>query len=159
MTAVITGLVGLVGVLVGVVLSFFLQRRLWQTQEAMKAYSELFAAGNEMLGNWTILASSECAAGEALHLEATLRQEHDPMFRRMVRQCWMLEKDATIRRTIERLEEMYLQNRDAYAHMFQVSPSEELYALLESLQRDIAAKYFHGGAPSGDMGSEDQQER
>ncbi len=49
MTAAITALVGLVGVLVGVLLSFFLQRRLWQTQEAMKAYSELFSFGNETL--------------------------------------------------------------------------------------------------------------
>ncbi len=49
MSAVITALVGLLGVLVGVLLSSRLQYRNWQAQELAKVYAELFAAGDESM--------------------------------------------------------------------------------------------------------------
>ena len=157
MTAVITALVGLVGVLVGVLLSFFLQRRLWQTQEAMKAYSELFAIGDETLRSWNTLASGE---GDEVHVQGLLRDKHDPAFRRVLQQCWMLEKDASIREQIGRLQRTYSDYTQQLDRQFpSLNPSPEgLFPLLESLQREVAGKYFHGGAPSGEAGNEDQKE-
>ena len=164
MTAVITALVGLVGVLVGVLLSFFLQRRLWQTQEAMKAYSELFAVGDETLRRCNDVLILIGEPEQAHEHNRILHEEYDPTFRRLLRHCWMLERDASVRQKIEGFQQKYidckvgLNLRLAEAadkrkgllqqQIAQKPPPDSLFPLLESLQREVAAKYFHGGAPS-----------
>ncbi len=177
MTAAITARVGLVGVLVGVLLSFFLQRRLWQTQEAMKAYSELFATAEEtlMICNGIIEYIDNDLFAEAREQNAQFRQEHDPVLHRLLRQCWMLERDAGIRERIEDVQHRYQRSKVGITLRFQKSKDKRketfdrmianeprpgsVFPVFESLQREVAAKYFHGGAPGGDMGGEDQQER
>lgn len=166
MTAVITALVGLLGVLVGVLLSFFLQRRLWQTQEAMKAYSELFAVGDETLRrcNTVLGLIGVDTTREAHEQDRILRQEYDPAFRRLLRQSWMLERDPGIRQKIEGFQQKYLdckvgldmrlgeasdKRKDLQEQIAKTPWPDSLFSLLESLQREVAAKYFHGGEPNG----------
>jgi len=166
MTAIITALVGLVGVLVGVLLSFFLQRRLWQTQEAMKAYSELFAVGDETLRRCNNVACiiDNFNIEEAHKENALFRQQYDPVFRRMLRQCWMLERDVATRARIEEIQQKYLdckvglhlrfdraldRSKQTFDNMIANQPTpESLFPLLESLQHEVAAKYFHNADAS-----------
>ena len=136
MTAVVTGLVGLVGVLVGVLLSFFLQRRLWQRQEATKAYAALFALGEEALqmgtsiegrildANRKILEAiqSQKAGPSAyksdsslVELQESVRLRYEKFGReahlkllQATAQCWLLERDSETRDHIKQFQEHYL---------------------------------------------------
>lgn len=183
MTAVITALVGLVGVLVGVLFASLLQRRTWQRQEAMKTYAELFTTGNDVLrfctglwielGNLNALVDNHETIARARvsnpdlgtqHqvLEKTygdFKQTEDRVFRHLVIQCWMLERDPVIRRSIKAFEQKYLacqvtlrmlfgrlsdKRKGSMDKVIAKRPTpDSLFETLEQLQNQVAGKYFH----------------
>ncbi len=131
MTPVITALVGLLGVLVGALLSSLLQRRNWQLQEAAKAYARLFVVGDEAmrLMNSLAIAIDKLAAEVEPPATVRSRSKEDPQIKReyeyvcemrmgfrgtenrelrhLMKHAWMLERDSEIRTLIRNAESQY----------------------------------------------------
>jgi len=130
-SVIITALVGLLGVLVGALLSSLLQRRNWQLQEAAKIYARLFAVGDEAMRlmntlqiNIDNLASTvqppatvylrskdNAEVGSAYaritNMKNDFRASENREFRQLLKHAWMLERDPGIRALIEKVETEY----------------------------------------------------
>lgn len=106
MTAVITALVGLLGVLVGALLSSLLQRRNWQRQEAMKAYAALFAEGEREIQLCDAIGYAGAVGDDALidAADDQLPGFADSPFLQFLARCWLLERNSDIRQCISDLE-------------------------------------------------------
>jgi len=199
-TAVITALTGLIGVLVGVLLASLLQRRNWQRQELMKSYAALFPLGEDALrlantvelevgnaspaildavrsqkGDPTAYKSDERAVQlrESAHLlYEEFHRQADPELRKVLLQCWLLERDREIRTHIERFQERYLAVKVGLRRRFnnmeidwlsggarsherqqrmEAKPHvDELFEELKEMREQVADRHFHGGSqPSG----------
>ena len=177
MTAVITGLVGLVGVLVGVVLSFFLQHRLWQRQEATKAYARLFGLWTELRVPWNkvaSMASIDSLQGAKERYEKDYRPVHWNLLLQ-VKHCWMLERNPAVRSQVEHVEQVYEEesdllysrlqmNADAFGDLLQelgrkrAGTWARINDEFDNLRKTVAEKHFHSGPLSGDAQAEPKEE-
>jgi len=183
MTAIVTALVGLIGVLVGTLLAALLQRRNWRLQATMEAYARLFTAGTREI---QILVSAAVGAGlgdPALisAARAKLGARVESPFLQAIAQCWLLERDPAIRANLRELEPMYNQARERYGKQVQqsevlkqppgpgreslyqelegeiagMSTPEQARELLERIRETVAGKYFHGEGQAQNASNED----
>jgi type II secretory pathway pseudopilin PulG len=130
-SVIITALVGLLGVLVGALLSSLLQRRNWQLQEAAKIYARLFTVGDEAMRLMNTLQinidnlaatvqppatvylrSKENAdvGGAYAHITKMrddFRGSENREFRHLLKHAWMLERNPGIRALIEKVDGEY----------------------------------------------------
>ena len=185
MIPIITGLVGLIGVLLGALLASLLQRRNWQLQEAKKEYAALFDHGNREIAIYKALQDAALVGNDALVKKAygMLRGQVDSRFLRTLSRCWLLEKDPGIRAEIEkirgeyescRLKCRYYAERPMRGQGGPKSPQEEKLAqateekeerrpgpedVKENLSRllhEVAGRYFHGNAQAPSGPRQDQ---
>lgn len=105
----VSALVGLVGVLVGSMVTMVLQHYNWLREERLRAYAALFPKGIREL---TICESLEYAGmtgnDEMIDLSGDKQPSLvDSPFLESLTKCWLLETDSNIRASIEKIEETY----------------------------------------------------
>ena len=183
MTAIVTALVGLIGVLVGTLLAALLQRRNWRLQATKEAYVKLFTAGIREI---QILVSAAVGAGLGdpgliSAARAKLGARVESPFLQLIGQCWLLERDPAIRANLRELERMYNQARERYGMQVDQSlvlkqepgPSrnglyeawerkmagmptpEQARQLFERIRETVAGEYFHGEGQAQNASNED----
>jgi hypothetical protein len=183
MTAIVTALVGLIGVLVGTLLAALLQRRNWRLQATMESYARLDAEGGREI---EILECLERGApfgdkGLISAARAKLGAAVESPFLQAIAQCWLLERDPAIRVDLRELERIYKKARErcgmqvdqslvlkqepgpsrnglyeAWERKMAGMPTpEQARQLFERIRETVAGEYFHGEGQAQNASNED----
>ena len=152
-------MIAAVGVLGGLLLgkhSALLQRRNWQLQEAMRAYSRMFV---EFERFWPLyqryVAHPKDPGSQSLMRE--IREGTGQGFDQALKQCWMLERSQELRREIDqitKLEQTLYVKVSFWATLEQDEATRaqgkkytndiiQLMNKLDNLRKGVAQFYFH----------------